>query len=149
MNIIQDICMIKNNIDNIPKWKFITKFKQRKKLDNIISEFLKLDIFNASDIMITFLICFDEKIIQKYINESIQINNSLIKFEIKDYNNIITNIIYFPKTSHFEISNENITYSIYRNNKINTNMNAIWESLTYKIKEKYIDIIIQMTKYLK
>lgn len=145
MNLIHDICLTKNSINNTPNWRFISKNKYKKKLNNNILEFLNLDIFSASDNMISFLVSLGSEITCN-INGYLRYCEIYITIQIPESN--ITTITYYPTSNRFEVENDYIRYTIYRNNKISNNINNVWEPLTHKIKKRYIDIIIQMADYL-
>lgn len=148
MDLIMDICLTKNKLNNIPKWKFITKNKQIKNLDNSISEFLESDIFNASDSMITFLLSLDKNIFNNINNNPPIYCGSSLCMDIQYDNHYNTSFVYYPKSNRFEVWSEDIAYTIYRNTKISNQINNMWEPLTYKIKEKYLEIIIQVAEYI-
>lgn len=148
MNLIHDICLTKNSINNTPKWKFITKNKQEKRFDKDISDFLNLDIFSASEHMISFLISLGRGI-TKYIDGYLKYNDVHIAVQVFDDNiATITNVTYYPLSNRFEIENDHVHYTIYRNTKISNHVNKMWEPLTHKIKKRYLEIIIQMAEYL-
>jgi hypothetical protein len=147
INLIHGICLTKNVIKNIPRWKFITRNKEQKILNQYISDFLNLDIFTASDNFITFLIGLSKEITED-LNIFLWYNDTLFIIEIPDDNESVTNIVYYTHSNRFEVWNKSIAYTIYRNNKINKSVNDIWEPLSYKIKETYIDIIIQLSERL-
>ena len=148
MNLIHDICLTKNSINSTPNWRFISKNKYKKKLNNDISEFLNLDIFSASENVISFLICFDEEIIDETVSGFLQSSATFIRLELPDNNEIDTKILYLAKANCFEISNKDVAYTIFRNNRVSNRINKMWEPLTDKIKERYVEIIIQMADYL-
>lgn len=147
MNLIHDICLTKIRINNIPRWKFISKNKEMKNLDRKMSEFLNLDIFNASDNIITFLISLNKKIYNDNIG-NIWYTDTFIAFNIPDDIGRETNITYYPISNHFEIWNNDVAYNIYRNTKISNRINKMWEPLTNNIKERYLNIIIHIVEEL-
>lgn len=147
MNLIHDICLTKNSINNTPKWRFITKNKQTKKLNKNIAEFLELDVFSASNNIITFLNSLDREIVTSAIG-SIWFTTTFIALDVYDKNNIETNITYYPESGRFEIWNNNVSYTIYRNNKVSNKINKMWEPLVVNIKKKYLDIIIKIADYI-
>lgn len=147
MNLIHEICLTKNNISNIPKWKIITKNKQEKKLNKDISEFKNSDIFSASENIISFLLSLDKEI-TNHITGFLYYTDTYLHIEVLDINEVITDVVYFPNSNRFEIGNKNVGYTIYRNNKICNRIDKMWEPLTVKIKERYLDIIIQMAEYI-
>ena len=147
MNLIHDICLTKNRINNTPRWKFITRNKEIKKLNNLKLQFLNLNIFDAADSTITFLISLDKNLVNRsdiflFYGES----HLLVKVIDDDVETLVT---YFPKNNWVEVATEHTCYSIYRNSKISKRVNKMWEPLINKIKEKYLEIIIEMIKYLK
>lgn len=146
MNLIHDICLTKNHINNTPRWKFISKNKQTKKLDNNISNFLNLDIFASSENMISFLLSLGEQI-TKNINGYLFYDDACMCIEVVD-DGVNIRVEYYPRSNRFEIKSDYLAYSIYRNTKICNHIRKIWEPLTIKIKERYIEIIIQMAEYI-
>lgn len=144
MNLIHEICLTKNRINNIPKWKFIVKKKQKEKLNNLILEFLNLDIFVASENAISFFISINRNTIYN-IDSNLKYDDSYLNIQLSD-NNYVTHITYYPKSNRFEIENDHVAYTIYRNTKSSKHIKSIWEPLTDKIKEKYINIIIQIAE---
>lgn len=146
MNLIYNICLIKNKINNTPKWKYITKRKLEKHLNENISMFLNLDIYIASENILTFLLGLGEGITQ-YINDYVCYNYSYMAININ--NDTIINVHYYPKSNRFDIYNENFAYSIYKNNKICNKINKLWTPLTTDIKKRYLDMIIEVADYLK
>lgn len=147
MNLIHDICLTKNKIINTPKWRLFERYKQSKRLNEDTLNFLNLDIFNASENMITFLLSLDRKIIENNIKGFITYDTTfLVLLILGDTTN--TYVYYHPKFNRFEITNDNVAYTIYRNSKISTKINKMWEPLTHKIKERYLEIIIQIAEYI-
>ena len=146
MNLIQDICLTKNYINNIPKWKFISKNKQIKKLNKNISEFLNLDIFNASNNIITFLLSLGKEI-TKHVDGYLWYDDTCISIEVLD-NEEIFKVDYYPRSNRFEIGCSYMHYSIYRNTKISNRINKMWGPLTDKIKKRYLNIILQMAEFI-
>lgn len=144
MNLIHDICLTKNKINNIPKWKIITRSKEVKRLNNDMIEFLNLDIFSASDNIITFLLSLN---LNNEIRDTIpNYNESFIHVDIgKD---TIIHVDYYPRSNRFEVWDKDVAYTIYRNTKICNHINKMWEPLTMKIKEEYLKIIIQIAEYV-
>lgn len=147
MNLIHDICLLKNSINHTPKWKFISRNKLIKKLDEDISEFKNLDIFSASENIISFLISVDKEIVKCIDIDSILYDYSYLTLDMRT-GNIITTITYLPTLNSFEVKNVNIAYTIYHNTAASRRINKMWEPLTYKIKEKYIEIIIKIADLL-
>ena len=145
MNIIHDICLTKIRIKNTPKWKFISKNKLNKKLHELSSEFLKSDIFSVSDNMITFLLSLDRSTICNNIkiNDNFSYGNNFINMSITS-NTVTTIFAYYPETNRFEVWNNHIAYTIYRNNKICNRVNILWEPFSYDIKVRYLKMIIQL-----
>lgn len=147
MNLIHDICLTKNKINNTPKWRFIEGYKQSKRLNEDIINFLDLDIFNASENIISFLVCFNEETLDKNVNGFLQSSATFIKIQIQDDQNT-THIMYLPKRNRFEINNKDVAYTIYRNTKISNQISKMWEPLTHKIKERYVEIILNLAEYI-
>lgn len=149
MNLVQDICLIKNNINSISKIHFILRNKEIKKFNNKISEFMNLDIFNASDNMLTFLISLGKETTNAAIDCYLWYDNSCISIQLCDNDNMCpTYIDYYPNSNRFEIKSDHVSYSIYRNTKISNRINEMWGPLSINIKEKYVDIIIQIAEYI-
>lgn len=149
MNLIHEICLTKIKINNTPKWRFITKNKLIKNLDNAISKFLDLDIFAASDYMITFLSSLDKNIIKNIeINRMVIYCATMITMDIIDDNSVVTTFTYYPETKRFEVWNKDVAYTIYRNTKICNRINKMWEPLCDNIKTQYIDIITKSVEYM-
>jgi hypothetical protein len=146
-NVLQDICLTRNILKNTPKWKYVTRYKQTKRLDEDIIKFKNLDIFIASEYMITFLLSLDKEI-TKNLSIFVWYNDSLVLLEVKDNNNKSTNVLFSPRSNKFEISDKNVTYTIYRNTKISNNINLMWEPLTDTIKESYIKIITEISELI-
>lgn len=142
MNLIHDICLTKNSINNIPKWRFIKRNKQMRRFNKIISDFLNLDIFVASEGTISFLLGLNINTINNINVHGVECMDILIE------DNTYISVTYYPITNRFEITSADISYTIYRNNKISNRINNIWEPLTRKIKEKYLEVIIQIAEYL-
>ena len=136
MNIIHDICLTENKIKNTPRWKFITRNKLNKKLNKLKLDFLNLDVFNASNNIISFLISLG-KDMTKNVNGYLWYDDRCILIQIQD-NETIFDVNYYPKSNRFEIISDYISFSIYRNTKVSNYINNIWESLEEKIKERYI-----------
>lgn len=149
MNLIVDICLTKNCINNTPRWKFISKNKQLKKLNDDIYKFKNLDIFSASDNMITFLLSLDKDTVKHIDGSLFMYSDTFLCMDI-EYNNDypITSFSYYPKSNRFEVWNEDVGYTVYRNTKISNRINKMWEPLTDKIKERYLEIIIQAAEYI-
>lgn len=148
MNLIHDICITKNKINNTPRWRFIALNKQTKKLNNDIEDLLSLDIFSLSDHIISFLNCFSDDILENNITGYLQHSNTFIHLMITDDNNLSNNVLYLPTSNRFEINNMNIGYTIYRNTKISNKINKVWEPLSIKIKQRYLEIVIELAEYI-
>ena len=149
MNLIHEICLTKIKINNTPKWRFITKNKLIKNLDNTISKFLDLDIFAASDYMITFLSSLDKNIVKNIeINRMVIYCATMITMDIIDDSSVVTTFTYYPETKRFEVWNKDVAYTIYRNTKICNRINKMWEPLCDNIKTQYIDIITKSVEYM-
>lgn len=142
MNLIHKICMTKNHINNAPKWKFIYKHKETKILDECIKEFLNLNIFDASNNFITFMLSLDNY----YTKTITSVHFSKIYLSINLSNGLF--IEYYPKSNRFEINEDSITYTVYRNTKYSNFIKDKWEPTAEKIKEEYINIIISMAEYI-
>lgn len=143
MNLIHDICLTINDINNTPKWKFITKHKQIKKLNENRLNFLDLNIFSSSDNVLTFLLAIND-----YNPESIPglaFNKAWLHIDIIDDN---IHIDYYPNSNRFEIWGSTVAYTIYRNTKNSNKINNMWEPLSCKMKKRYLEIIIQMAEYI-
>ena len=143
MNLIHDICLTKNSINSTPRWKFISKIKLTQKLNSDISEFLKLDVFSASENVLSFLLSLDRET-TKHINGYLSYDEAYILIEVLENDGTNTDVTYYPRSNRFEIWNKYVSYTIYRNTKISNIINKMWEPLTNEIKERYLDMIIQM-----
>jgi hypothetical protein len=53
----------------------------------------------------------------------------------------VNTVTYFPKSNRFEVSYNNINYTIYRNTKNCDAVNTSWSIVTIMLKRKYLDII--------
>ena len=145
MNLIHEICLLKSNINNTPKWKFITKNKLSKKLDEDITKFRELDIFRASENIISFLLSLNRDTTKHISGEQVLYNYTYLALDIKMGENApIINVLYFPKSNTFDIKGNNISYTIYPKTRLGKRLSGMWNPLSYKIKERYIEIIIQM-----
>jgi len=151
MNLIHAICLSKIHINQLPKWKIVSIYKENKLLNNNINKFLNLDIFDASDNIITFLLSLKELPSESVWGVTYDINFINIDMgtycTIDGYKNesIVT---YYPKSNRFEITDKNISYTIYRNTKNSSIINKIWEPLTDDLKNIYLDIIFEATRYI-
>ena len=154
MNLIHAICLNKNRISNTPKWKFISVYKANKNLNNSISTFLSLDIFDASNNLISFLLSLGElsNTIHgiTYSDTFIDLDIGKSSIDIHGFENLKTNahVIFYPKSNRFEIISDVVSYTIYRNTKNGNTVNKMWEPLTNDLKEIYIDIILRMAEYI-
>ena len=138
-----------NSINHTSRWKFITKNKLRKKLEEDINEFKELDIFRASENMISFLLSLNRDTTKLISGEQVLYNYTYLALDIKlGENSPITNVLYFPKSNTFDIKNKNTAYTIYPKARIGKRISGMWNPLSYKIKERYIEIIIQMADEL-
>jgi hypothetical protein len=150
MNLIHAIYLNKNRINSMPRWKIITLYKERKNLDTLISDFMKLDVFDASNNIISFLLSLG-----KLSNDiwGIKYNENYISIDMNafyyiDGNNYECIITYYPKSNRFEINDDDVSYTIYRNTKNSNKINKMWEPLTVYIKDIYVDIILEMAEYI-
>ena len=150
MNLIHEICLTVSAINNTPKWKFITRNKLKNKLDEKISEFKELNIFDASDNMLSFLLSLDKELIIYIIRyRNLYYDATFIGVNLKSgYNASGTIVLYHPKLNRFDITGSNMSYSIHRKDRLGKRTSSIWEPLTYRIKERYIEIIIDIAKIL-
>lgn len=142
MNLIHGICISKNHINNSHKWRFIYKYKENKILNERIKEFLGLNIFDASNNFITFMLSLDDNY-TKYVS-SIHFSQIYLSINLSDR----LFVEYYPKSNRFEINEDNITYTVYRNTKYSNFIKNKWIPTTEKIKEEYIKIIINMAEYI-
>lgn len=144
MNLIHEICINKYYINITPKWKFITKRKRIKNFNDSISKFMDLDIFSLSDNVISFLLSWNKE--TETVAGYLYYNDSCLCIEVLDNDNNIK-VDYYPKSNRFEIRGY-VSYSIYRNTKTSKYINGMWEPLTEKIKERYLEIILQIAEYI-
>lgn len=150
MNLIHAICLSKNRINDIPRWKIITLYKENKLLNEQISDFVKLDIFDASNNIISFLLSLGElsNSIWGVTYDENYISINMDDFYYTDTTNYKCVITYYPKSNRFEINGEDVSYTIYRNTKNGSTITKMWETLIMQLKTIYVDIIIDMAEYI-
>ena len=149
MNLINALCLSKNKIDSLPKWRFISRYKERKNLKKVLNNFLLQDIFVISDGIVSFLLSVNMHDILKEVRfDEKFISVDLGVYEDDDGYIIENNITYYPKSNRFEIFYNNIQYTVYRNTKNCDAVNQLWNIVSEELKEKYIDIIYSINEYI-
>ena len=150
MNLIHAICLNKQRIDSTPKWKIFTLQKENKTFNKLISEFADLDIFDASNNFISFLLSLGELSNSVW---GINYDENYLSIDLDAYYiiggvNSTHAVVYYPKSNRFEITGEDVSYTIYRNTKNSNKINKMWEPLTIELKSIYADKIIEMAEYI-
>ena len=99
--------------------------------------------------MLTFLLSLDREFINEIIKDKIYYNDTFIGMGLKlGYNDYSTSILYHARSNNFSVSGNKVSYAVYRKDRLGKRMRGMWEPLTYRIKERYIDIIIDIAKIL-
>lgn len=136
--LIHNICFAKTNINKIPKWKFISRYKQSKYLNSLLYEFINLDIFYYADSLISFLLSVDTELVN-LVDGFLSYTNNSVSISIMN-NGLETTITYFNLTKRFEISNSKISFTVTHNTEFKE-----WDSIAISIRYRYLDIINQLT----
>lgn len=138
MNEISNLSLKIIKYKNMSNKKIISKYKLKKEIDNNVNSIYKIDIFDLTDEIMTFLISIPNVITSKFIN----LSSSHMIFSIDN-----NSIIYHPKKRSFTITdysdNSNIiTYDIFCNGDISPkNIKYKWLKLIDKIYSYYIFLI--------
>lgn len=146
MNLIHAICLSYTRISLMPRTKIISRYKENNILNKHISKFKDTDIFSLSDNLISFLISLD---CIKGSLYGVTYGDNFISIDLDYYvEDTKASITYYPKSNRFEIINDYVSYTIYRNTKNGYTVGKMWEQISEDLKDVYIDIIIQASDYV-
>ena len=146
MNLIQEICLAKNKINNTPKWKFISRKKAINIFEENMDKFKSLDIFDSSDILLTFLLGIDWlKIDSIPLLKGVLFSTTNLTLKVNEN----TEVVYLAKMGMFNIKDESISYSIYKNSRPSRSNKDKWNILTDSLKEKYVEIVTELANHVK
>lgn len=146
MNLIQEICLAKNKINNISKWRFFSRRKAVSAFEENINKFNSLDIFESSDVLLTFLLGIDWlKIDDIPLLKGILFSTTSLTLTIDEN----TEVVYLAKMGMFNIKDESTSYTIYKNARPSRNNKDKWSLLVDSLKEKYIEVIIELANHVK
>ncbi len=140
-NIVHSICIRVGLLEGLPIWRFISRRNTRIKLKEDVGKFLKLDIYDASNNFITFLLGFDKYYTKNLLD--IKFNDSYLHITLDNIG-----VGFYPKHNRFEIDEEDISYMVYRNTICSTRIKKRWDPITEKLKQRYVEIILDLAKYI-
>jgi hypothetical protein len=142
---IYSICVIKTKINDLPKWKFISIRKENKLLEKKHKDFFNYDIFDMTNAVISFLLATENKdTLEELGYYNINIKDNYLSVYINEHDILVE---FFSKSNRFQVSEETITYSVYRNSKSSRFIQIKWDIISEILKLMYYDIIMQLIDY--
>lgn len=134
-NTIRTIYNAKQKINSMPKYRFLSRYKQNKILEKEYHKFMDYDIFRLTDIFLSFVLAVDEGYLKD--ENYIKFKNGYLIISLTDS----TVIEYFAKSNKFQVTEDNIAYTVYRNTKCGKYISTRWEIIQNILKTMYYPII--------